>query len=148
MATLTENRKARFTYEILDTYETGIELEGIEVKSIRLGRASLDGCYAIIRGDEAYLLGMFVPPYQENNTAESYDPRQTRKLLLTKKQILEIGKSAENRGLTLVPLSLYTKGSKIKLSLGIARGKKKYDKRETLKKRDTDRELRRIMKER
>jgi len=143
MATLAENRKARFTYEITNTYETGVELLGTEVKSARKGQTSLDGSYAIIRGGEIYLIGAFIPPFQEKNVDVSYDPRRTRKLLITKKEIHELERAVHEKGLTLVPLSLYTKNSRIKLSLGLGKGKKKFDKRETLKKRDTEREIRR-----
>jgi SsrA-binding protein len=148
MANLAENRKARFTYEITDTYEAGVELLGTEVKSIRKGQASLDGSYAIIRGGEIYLVGTFIPPYQEKNTDESYDPRRTRKLLITKKEIRELERKVHEKSLTLVPLSLYTKNSRIKISIGLGRGKKKFDKRESIKKRDTDREIDRQYKAR
>ncbi len=146
MPTFTENRKARFNYEILETYEAGIELFGYEVKSIKAGRATLDGIHAIVRGGEVYIVGMDIPPYQPKNTPPFYDSKRTRRLLLNKKEIQELEKSGETKGLTLVPLSLYSKGARVKLSLAVARGKKKFDKRETIKKRDTDREIRREMK--
>ncbi len=148
MASLAENRKARFTYEITDTYEAGVELLGTEVKSVRKGQASLDGSYAIIRGGEIYLIGTFIPPFQEKNTEESYDPRRTRKLLVTKKEIRELERLVHEKNLTLVPLSLYAKSSRIKISIGLGKGKKKFDKRESIKKRDTDREIRREYKAR
>lgn len=141
MANLSENRKARFTYEILETIEAGVEFLGTEVKSARKGQMALDGSYAIIRGGEIYLIGAFIPPYQEKNVEESYDPRRTRKLLVTKKEIKKLERDVHEKGLTLVPLSLYTKNSRIKISIGLGKGKKKFDKRESIKKRDTDREI-------
>ena len=146
MATLIDNRKAHFNYEMLETYDAGIELLGAEVKSIRAGQAILAGSHVIIRGGEAYIVGMQIPPYQVKNTPDSYDPLRTRKLLLNKKEIVELDNTDSKKGLTIIPLSLYTKGQKIKMSIAIARGKKKFDKRETIKKRDTDREIRRTLK--
>ncbi|MEK7581902.1 MAG: SsrA-binding protein SmpB [Patescibacteria group bacterium] len=143
---LVENKKAGLKYEFLEKYEGGIELFGYEVKSIRNHRGSLDGAHIIVRGGEAYLVGAHIPPYQPANTPKNYDPVRTRKILLTKKEIWEIGGQESKRGLTIVPLSMYSKGVKIKVSLAVARGKKKYDKRETLKKRDTEREMRRALK--
>ena len=148
MANLAHNKKAHFNYEILDTYEAGVELLGFEVKSVRKGQARLEGSYAIIRGGEVYLVGCHIPPYQAGNTAPTYDPDQTRKLLLSKKQIAEINKEVESRGLTIVPISMYNKGRFIKVELGLGKGKKLHDKRETIKKRDTNREIRREMKAR
>ena len=140
---LVESKKLHLTYVITDTIEAGIELFGYEVKSIRAKHGSLVGAYAIIRGVEAYLLNAFSPPYQEKNAPESYDPRRTRKLLLNKKELTELAQREWEGGLTLVPISLYNKGRKLKLQIAIARGKKKQDKRETLKKRTTEREVRR-----
>ena len=146
MATFATNKKAHFDYEILETYEAGIELLGNEVKSIRLGRAQLLGSFVIIRGGEAYITGLTIPPYQANNTQVTYIEDRTRKLLLNKKQIKSIEESLKNKGLTLIAISLYNKGPKIKIEIGLAKGKKKFDKRETIKKRDTDREVRRTLK--
>ncbi len=146
MSVLIDNRKAHFNYEVIEKYEAGIELFGYEVKSIKNGRAILAGSFAIVRGGEAYLMNMQIPPYQMGNTPEDYDPLRTRKLLLSKKQIKEIAPSDNMKGLTLVPLSLYSKGRLIKVELAVVRGKKNYDKRETIKKRDTDREIRREYK--
>jgi len=143
MSTLVDNKKAHFNYDIGDTFEAGIELFGHEVKSLKKGQGSLDGSYMIVRGGEAYLVGMFVPPYQENNIPEGYDPRRNRKLLLGKQEIQEHASQEGNNGLTIVPISIYNKGPLLKVSLGIARGKKKHDKRETIKKRETDRSVRR-----
>ena len=146
MATFATNKRAHFDYEILEQFETGIELLGIEVKSIRSGRAQLLGSFVIIRGGEAYITGLKIPPFQANNTPSTYIEDRTRKLLLSKKQITQIEESLKNKGLTLIAISLYNKGPKIKVEIGLARGKKKFDKRETIKKRDTDRELRREFK--
>ena len=137
------NRKAGHDYSLEESIEAGIELFGYEVKSIRAKHGSLVGSYAIIRGGEAYLLNAFIPPFQEKNAPESYDPRRTRKLLLNKKELTELAQREREGGLTLVPISLYNKGRKLKLQIAIARGKKKQDKRETLKKRTTEREVRR-----
>ena len=146
MPTLIHNKKVHFDYEILEEFEAGIELLGFEVKSLRAKRGSLEGAHVTIRGGEAFLINAEIPPYQPSNTPKDYDPKRRRKLLLTKKEIsLLAGKEAQ-KGLTLVPISLYTKGRHIKLSFGIARGKKKYDKRETIKKRDTERDVARELK--
>lgn len=145
---LADNKKAHFNYDVLEKHEAGIELLGFEVKSIKAGHASLDGSYAIIRGGEIYILGSKVPPYQSSNTPKDYDPERLRRLLMTKKQIRELNDKTENSGLTIVPISMYNKGGKIKVEIALAKGKKKFDKRETIKKRETDREMRRTIKER
>jgi SsrA-binding protein len=146
MANYAENRKARFDYEILEKYETGIELLGGEVKSVRGGGMSLEGAFAIVRGGEVYLINSNIPPYQAKNTPTNYDPLRNRKLLLTKKEIGELGSNEKNKSLTIVPISVYNKGRKIKVEIALVKGKKKHDKRETIKKRDTDREIRREYK--
>jgi len=143
---LAENHKARFNYELLETYEAGLELLGFEVKSLKVGRGELAGARVLIRGGEAFLVGATIPPYQAGNTPEGYDPARTRRLLLNKSQMAQLAKAEETKGLTIVPLKVYNKGTKLKLSLAVARGKKKYDKRETIKKRDTERELGRTLK--
>ncbi|KKU20650.1 MAG: SsrA-binding protein [Candidatus Nomurabacteria bacterium GW2011_GWA1_46_11] len=148
MANYAENRKARFDYEILEKYETGIELLGTEVKSVRGGRMSLEGSFAIIRGGEAFLVNANIPPFQPKNAPKDYDPLRNRKLLLTKKEIAELAQSEKNKSLTIVPLAVYNKGRKIKVSVALSKGKKKFDKRETIKKRETDREIRREHKAR
>ncbi len=144
MASYMENPKAHFNYEMLERYEAGIELLGYEVKSVRAGHGSLTGAYIIVRGGEVYITGLRIDPYQTGNTPSEYDPLRTRKLLLTKKEITEL--SELKKGLTIVPLSLYNKGGKIKIGFAVARGKKEFDKRETIKKRDTDRDIRRLLK--
>ncbi len=146
MADIISNRRAYFDYEILETYEAGMELFGFEVKSVKAGRGNLSGCFAVIRGNEAYLLSATIPAYQPKNAPKDYDPTRTRRLLLHKSEIKELlGKTAQ-KGLTLVPLKLYNKNGKVKILLGLARHKKSGDKRETIKKRDTEREINRTMK--
>lgn len=146
MANYAENRKAHFNYEILEKYEGGIELSGSEVKSIRAGRMSLEGAFVIVRGGEVFLINANIPPYQAKNAPPYFDELRNRKILLTKKEIRELVDTEKNKSLTIVPLSLYNKGRKIKISIALAKGKKKYDKRETIKKRETDREIRRSLK--
>lgn len=146
MAFLSENRKAHFEYEILETYEAGIVLSGQEVKSVKYGRANLTGSHVIVKLAGAFLLNADIPPYQPKNTPGDYDPKRTRQLLLHKDELRYLlGKSKEG-GLTIVPLSLYNKGRRLKISIGLARHKKKHDKRETIKKREFKREARRTLK--
>lgn len=144
---LIENRKIRLKYEIIEKYEAGIELLGFEVKSVKNGTGSLDGAYVVIRGGEAYLINANITAYQAGNTPKDYDPRRNRRLLLIKKEIRELATTADQRGLTIVPLALYNKGHKIKIEIGVGRGLKKYDKREILKKRAVGREIERTLKE-
>lgn len=148
MFTDIRNKKAHFNYDILEKYEAGIELFGFEVKSIKGGHGSLEGTRVIIRDNEAYLIGVNIPPYQTGNTPAGYDPTRTRKLLLTKKEIKELIGKGEQAGLTIVPLALYNKSGRVKVSIAVAKGRKKYDKREVLKKRDADRDIRREMRDR
>ncbi|MDD4989049.1 MAG: SsrA-binding protein SmpB [Candidatus Pacebacteria bacterium] len=146
MPTFVTNKKAHFNYEILERYEAGIELLGFEVKSIRASRASLDGSHMTMRGGEAFLIGSSVTPLQPKNTPGSYDERRNRKLLLTKKEIADLGKKGEQKGLTIVPLSMYNKKRTIKVEIAVVRGKKKRDKRESLKKREAGRDIERTLK--
>jgi len=146
MSHYAENRKARFNYEILEKYEAGIELLGVEVKSVRKGEMSLEGAFVIVRGGEAYLINASIPPYQVKNTPKDYDPLRNRRLLLSKKEIAALAGNEKNKSLTIVPISVYNKGRKIKVEIALVKGKKKFDKRETLKKRDSDREIRREYK--
>lgn len=134
------NRKARYDYEIKDTYEAGIVLKGTEIKSIRNGNANLKDSYAIVRNNEVFLLNMYISPYEQGNI-NNHEETRTRKLLLNKKEIFKIRDSIDMDGYTLVPIKLYFKDNKAKIELGIARGKKSYDKRETIKERDIKREL-------
>ena len=148
MASYAENKKAHFNYEILEKYETGIELLGVEVKSVRGGKMSLEGAFVVVRGGEAFLINSNIPPYQVKNAPKDYDPIRNRKLLLTKKEIKELSSSEKNKSLTIVPISVYNKNRKIKVQIALVKGKKKLDKRENIKKRETDREIRREYKER
>lgn len=143
---LIQNKKTYLNYEILEKFTAGIELLGFEVKSLRAKLGSLEGSYTTIRGGEAYLVGSYIPPFQPGNTPKDYDPRRNRKLLLTKKEIAELAGTENKKGLTIIPILVYNKGRKIKVEIGVARGKKKYDKRETLKKRDAEREIERTLK--
>ena len=145
---LVNNKKAYFNYEIGDTYTAGIELFGFEVKSLRKSQGSLEGAYVTIRGKEAFLINGFIPPYQEKNTPTDYDPRRNRKLLLTRAEIKKLGDVEKTKGLTIVPISVYNKGRVLKIDLGIGKGKKKYDKRESLKKQTVERETHREFRDR
>ena len=142
------NKKIHLDYEIIETFEAGIELLGHEVKSIRSNQGSLLGSYVTVRGCEAFIISSNIPAYQEKNTPKEYDPKRNRKLLLTKTEIQKLGSLENKRNLTIVPISMYNKGKKIKVQIAIVQGKKKFDKREDIKKRDTDREIRREFKDR
>ncbi|MAZ30257.1 SsrA-binding protein [bacterium] len=146
MADYARNKKATFNYEILERFEAGLVLHGFEVKAIRAGKVSLEGAYIILRDGEAYLKGATISHYQEANTPDSYDPERERKLLLNKKEIAKLEKELNTAGLTIVPIRLYNKNQKIKLEIALVRGKKKADKREAIKKRDTKRVLDRLLK--
>ena len=139
------NRKANYDYEIIDTIETGIVLKGTEIKSIRDGKANLKDSYAIVKNNECFLLNMHISHYKEGNIF-NHDETRTRKLLLHKKEIIKLNNKINLDGFTLIPLKLYFKGNKAKILLGIAKGKKNYDKREAIKKRDIERDLRARMK--
>ena len=139
------NRKAKFDYEIVDTIEAGIVLKGTEIKSIRLGNANLKDSYAVIKNNEVFLLGMHISIYKEGNIF-NHDELRTRKLLLHKKEILKIKNKIELEGYTLVPIKLYFKGNKAKILLGVAKGKKNYDKRESIKEKDIKRDIEKALK--
>ena len=143
---ISDNRQARHLYEIFETYEAGIELVGTEVKSIRAGRVNLRDGYALIRKGEAWLINVHISPYQASGQYFNHDPRRSRKLLLHRKEISKLIGQVEKKGLTLVPLKMYFKGSWVKVVIGVGRGKKLHDKRETLKRRQADREMARAMK--
>lgn len=147
MASFVTNRKAHFNYEILEKLDAGIELLGHEVKSVKAGHANLEGAHIIIRGNEAFLIGATITPYQPANTPKDYDQARNRKLLLTKKELSDLAYKEGQKGLTIVPLSMYSKARKIKLEIAIVRGKKKFDKRESIKKRDSKRQIDRTLKE-
>lgn len=146
MGTLVKNKKAHFDFEILEEIEAGIELLGCEVKSIKHNLGSLVGARVVVRGGETLLVGATIPPYQANNVPENYDAERTRRLLLSKKQVHEVQQAEESDGLTVIPISWYNKGRLVKLSIGIAKGKKKADKREKIKARDVGRDIARAFK--
>lgn len=148
MATFAENRKARFDYEILETLEAGLVLSGAEVKSIKNGRMNLTGSYVNFHNEEPYLIGSSIAPYQPKNQPVDYDPARTRKLLLNKKEISYLLGKTKQKGLTLIPLRVYNKGRRIKIEIGLARGKRQYDKREVIAKREAARKIERELKTR
>ena len=139
------NRKVNFDYEIIDTYETGLVLTGTEIKSIRLGKCNLKDSYAIIKNNEMFILNMHISHYEQGNRF-NHDETRTRKLLMHKKEILKLRDKLEIEGFTLVPIKLYFKGSKAKLLIGLAKGKKNYDKREIIKKKDIERQIAKELK--
>jgi SsrA-binding protein len=141
------NRKARHDYFIIEAFEAGIVLTGTEVKSLRQGNANLQDSYAELRSGEVWLEGMHINPY-EHGSIYNHEPRRRRKLLLQKKQIRKLLGGLKEKGLTLVPLSVYFKGPYAKVELALARGKKSYDKREAIAKRESDRNLARLKRSR
>lgn len=143
---LAENKKAYFDYQILEKFGAGVVLIGQEVKSIKTRGVNLAGSYIIARNEEIYWIGVKIPAYQPKNALPDYDPERPRKLLLKKSEIKYLIGKSKQRNLTLIPLRVYIKYGKIKVEFGIARGKKKTDKRELIKKRETEREIRRAFK--
>ena len=139
------NKKARFDYFIEEEIECGIVLKGSEIKSIRSGLANLKDCYAIVKNGEVFLLNMYIGKYEKANIF-NHEERRTRKLLLNKREILKLRDKLEISGYTLVPIKLYFKGNNAKILLGVARGKKNYDKRESIKEKDVKREIARELK--
>lgn len=142
---IANNKKAYFDYFILENYEAGIELFGTEVKSIRIGHCSIKESWIRIEKNEIYIMGMHVNPYEKGNIFNK-DPLRVKKLLMHKNEIIKIGSKVQEKGLTLVPLKVYLKGSLVKVEIGLARGKKNYDKRESLAKKDHKREVERALK--
>ena len=143
MKIYSENKKGYFDYEVLENFEAGVVLFGQEVKSIKTGHINLSGSYVTLKADEPYLVGVKVPPYQPNNAGANYNEGRERKLLLNKKEInYLIGKTSQ-KGFSLIPLKIYEKHGRIKLEFGLAKGKKKFDKKEKIKKRDVQREVNR-----
>jgi len=140
------NKKARFDYQILKTWSAGLVLYGHEVKAIKSGKASLKASFVTMLNKELWLLNTRVAPYQPKNTPPDYDPERSRKLLLGKNEIKSLIGRLKQKGLTLVPLKLYNKKGRIKLEFGLGKGRKKYDKRELIKKREVKREIERILK--
>ncbi|NMB24678.1 MAG: SsrA-binding protein SmpB [Firmicutes bacterium] len=144
---IAENRKARHDYHILETFEAGIVLTGTEVKSLRLGRANLRDSYAAVENGELFLYNMHISPYTHGNMF-NHDPKRTRKLLMHKREIMRLLGQTQERGYTLVPLKLYFRRGKAKIELALGKGKKLYDKRETIARRDEKRRIERVLKER
>ena len=146
MTRLADNSKALFDYEILERFTAGMELSGTEVKSIRNGQMSLKGAFVAVRGNETYLIGATIPAYQPKNAPADYDPTRVRRLLLTKKELGKLKDKEAIKGLTVMPISVYNKGRFLKIDIAVARGKKKFDKRQAIKKRDVERDLKRTLK--
>jgi SsrA-binding protein len=146
--TLVEYKKAFLKYTPLESFAAGLELLGTEVKALRNKLGSLDGARVVVRGGEAFIIGMTIPAYQAANTAKSYDPERARRLLLAKKEIATLLAAESKKGLTIIPLEVYTAGRFVKARVAIVRGKGKSDKREDLKKRDAERETGRVLKNR
>ncbi len=145
MKILAQNRRARFDYDILETFEAGIVLSGQEVKSVKQGHISLKSAYITTKEGEAYLINAHISPYKMAGELPKYSPKRTRKLLLHKKEINSlIGKKSQ--GLTIIPLRVYTKHGRVKVEIALGRGKKKYDKREAIKKREAERKIRRAIR--
>ncbi|HOX96408.1 MAG TPA: SsrA-binding protein SmpB [Candidatus Woesebacteria bacterium] len=142
---LSENKKARFDYEIVEDFESGIVLSGSEVKSVRGGGASMAGARVIFEGDEAYVIGLNIPKYRFDSR-EDYEPGKRRKLLLHREETVEIQTKMKSAGLTVVPIEMYNKGSLVKVKIALVRGKKKFEKREIIKKRESQLELARRLK--
>jgi SsrA-binding protein len=140
------NRKARHDYIIEDTIEAGLVLTGTEIKSIRAGRVNLQDSFALIRNGEAWLVGAHIAPYKHGNR-ENHEPRRERKLLMHRREIDKLAGRVQEKGWTLVPLRIYLRAGIAKVELGLARGKRQYDKRQTIAKRDYDREMRRAVKD-
>ena len=141
------NRKANYDYEIIDTYEAGVVLTGTEIKSIRLGRITLKDSYAIIKNNEIFLLNVHISSYEQGNRF-NHDELRTRKLLLHKKEIIKLKEKIDKEGFTIIPLKLYFVKGKVKILLGLVKGKKNYDKREAIKKKDIERQIATDLKER
>ena len=142
---IAQNRKARHDYEILETYEAGIALRGTEVKSLRDGRANLKDSYAAVQAGEVWLYGVHISPYSHGNI-NNHDPERDRKLLMHRREIRRLVGKTKETGLTLVPLQLYFNHGKVKIELALAKGKKQYDKREAIAKRDAEREMKRAFR--
>lgn len=140
------NKRVGFDYSILEEMEAGLELLGFEVKSLRAGLGSLKGARVVARGGEAYLVGATIPAWQPANAPKTYDPERPRRLLLSAKEIAHISSAEGEKGLTVVPLKVYNKGRNLKLSIAIARGKKKEDKRQSIREREEKVSIRRSLK--
>ncbi len=143
---ISDNRQARYLYEIIETYEAGVQLVGTEVKSIRAGKVNLRDGYALIRNGEAWLTNVHISPYDTTGKYFNHEAKRDRKLLLHKKEINKLIGALQEKGLTLVPLKMYLRGEWVKVSLGLGKGKKLHDKRETIKRREDQREMQRALK--
>lgn len=143
-----KNKKGLYDYEVLEKFEAGLVLHGNEVKSIRSGNVSMKGSYVSLKDGELYLVNMHVSQYQYAAANKNHDPERRRKLLMHNREIQSLIGKMKQKGLTLIPISLYNKNRRIKLEFALARGKKKHDKRETIKKRDSDRRLKQLMRQR
>lgn len=146
MKVYAENKKAYYDYEVLEKFEAGLVLIGQEVKSIKNGHITLTASYVVFKEGEPNLVGAKIPAYQPKNAPVDYNPEQSRKLLLNKKEINYLIGKVQQKGFALIPLKVYEKNGRIKLEFGLARGKKKFDKKEKIKKRDVDRDIRRELK--
>jgi len=146
MEIYSENKKAFYDYEIIEKYEAGLVLIGQEVKSIKTGHINLSGSYVVFKNNEPNLIGAKIPPYQVKNAPADYNSERLRKLLLNKKEIDYLAGKVNEKGFSLIPLKVYDKGGRIKLEFGLAKGKKKFNKKETIKKRDVKRDIDRELK--
>lgn len=146
MSELPRNKKAGFDFELQERFDAGVELLGTEVKSLRGGQGKLEGSHVIVRGGEAYLVGASIPAFQKKNAPADYDPERPRRLLLQKKEILELFTESEKKGLTIIPIRWYNVKGLVKLEIAVGRGKKKHDKRESIKERESKRDAMRLMK--
>lgn len=144
---IAKNKRARHDYHVVDSVEAGVVLRGTEVKSVRLGKVQLVDSYARIEDGELYAVGMHISPYEQGNRF-NVDPRRTRKLLVHKAEIRRIARQVTEKGMTLVPLSVYLRHGRVKVEIGICRGKKAYDKREAIRRRDADRDMERSLRQR
>lgn len=147
MPKLALNKRARFDYELLETFEGGLGLSGAEVKSMKLGQTQLKGAFISVQKGELWLKNAYVAPYKPAGNVGEYDPYQDRKILVHKRELKRLVGKSEQAGLTIVPISLYTKGRLVKIEFALARGKKKFEKRDTIKKREIDRQLQEKLKE-
>ncbi len=145
---LVVNKKASIKYSVEESYSAGLELLGTEVKALRAKLGSLEGARVVVRGGEGFITGMTIPPYQVANTPQGYDPERPRRLLLSKKELLELGSAEARKGLTIVPLSVYNIRGLIKARIAVVRGKSNIDRREDVKRREASREADRVLKNR
>jgi SsrA-binding protein len=146
MSVLASNDRAKYDYELLESYEAGLVLSGQETKSAKMGQMKLKGSHVVFKGDEAYLLNAHISKYGKAGPLPEYDPERSRKLLLRRPELSRLKGKLEEKGLTIVPIRAYMKRGRIKIEISVARGKKQYEKRETIKKRDLDRQVRGALK--